>query len=427
MGFKMEQNTISSDLIRGHIDTIILHTLLNGDKFAQQISDTIEQKSNGVYKINQATLYSSLKRLESLKFVNSYWQDSDAGGRRKFFELTASGRATVEENLSNWSFSRSIIDKLIDCEQAPIYKTEFIEKIVEVPVERTIIKEIPIAVTADVSSISKPTQPTVDVDQPKVDSIPVIQSEKVSNNQENGQDINFRNILNGLIQVQPQKLQEKTDVVELKPLEINNAETNEKPVEKQLQVQSLDQTINQKRKPIHKIDSNIDFSDLSLMAAKDGVKLRISSKYSSQSTGTLQINKLNLLNSLTVLLCLMIELFIVTSVYKNVLIIPPFVLFALLAIFFVGPLFFLVKYKKNPLATSSKKVYADSILTTVIVIFNLILINFAAVLLLNIDLSVEINSLYSVVIPVMVYFDVLAYSISNFFFANRKYCNIKNV
>ena len=71
--------------------------------------------------------------------------------------------------------------------------------------------------------------------------------------------------------------------------------------------------------------------------------------------------------------------------------------------------------------------YADSILTTVIVIFNLILINFAAVLLLNIDLSVEINSLYSVVIPVMVYFDVLAYSISNFFFANRKYCNIKNV
>ena len=32
----MEQQ-ISSDLIRGHIDTIILHTLVSSDKFAQQI------------------------------------------------------------------------------------------------------------------------------------------------------------------------------------------------------------------------------------------------------------------------------------------------------------------------------------------------------------------------------------------------------
>ena len=82
----MEQ-AISSDLIRGHIDTIILHTLINGDKHAQQISDFVEEKSGNEYKINQATLYSSLKRLESLKFVQSYWNDSD-NGRSKFFKLT---------------------------------------------------------------------------------------------------------------------------------------------------------------------------------------------------------------------------------------------------------------------------------------------------------------------------------------------------
>ena len=39
------QPTISSDLIRGHIDTIILHTLIESDKFAQQISDAVEYKS----------------------------------------------------------------------------------------------------------------------------------------------------------------------------------------------------------------------------------------------------------------------------------------------------------------------------------------------------------------------------------------------
>ena len=95
----MEQQAISSDLIRGHIDTIILHTLINGDQFAQQISDSIEPKSDSVYKINQATLYSSLKRLESLKHVKSYWNDSDSG-RRKYFSLTESGKNFVETNMS---------------------------------------------------------------------------------------------------------------------------------------------------------------------------------------------------------------------------------------------------------------------------------------------------------------------------------------
>ena len=60
------ENSISSDLIRGHIDTIILHSLTSGNKYAQQISDFIEEKSDNKYVINQATLYSSLKRLENL-------------------------------------------------------------------------------------------------------------------------------------------------------------------------------------------------------------------------------------------------------------------------------------------------------------------------------------------------------------------------
>ena len=116
------QPAISSDLIRGHIDTIILHTLLESDKFAQQISDAVENKSDNAYKINQATLYSSLKRLESLKLVDSYWHDFD-GGRRKYFKITEAGKQTVENNLSSWAYSRSIIDKLMNLSPTPVFKS----------------------------------------------------------------------------------------------------------------------------------------------------------------------------------------------------------------------------------------------------------------------------------------------------------------
>ena len=106
------QPTINSNLIRGHIDTIILHALKDGDKYPQQICDVVLNISNGKYEINQATLYSSLKRLETLKFVSSYWHDAD-DGRRKFYSLTENGKNNLEENLLDWKFSKNIIDDLI--------------------------------------------------------------------------------------------------------------------------------------------------------------------------------------------------------------------------------------------------------------------------------------------------------------------------
>ena len=109
-----EQNLgISSDLIRGHINTIILRSLYDGDKYGYDIINEIEKKSGGLYSLKQPTLYSALKRLESLKYVTSYYGDYSNGGRRKYFSLTDLGRKITEQNLSEWEYSRTIIDSLI--------------------------------------------------------------------------------------------------------------------------------------------------------------------------------------------------------------------------------------------------------------------------------------------------------------------------
>ena len=109
-----EQNRdISSDLIRGHINTIILRSLYDGDKYGYDIINEIEKKSGGLYTLKQPTLYSALKRLEALKYVESYYGDYSNGGRRKYFSLTDAGRAITERNLSEWEYSRTIIDSLI--------------------------------------------------------------------------------------------------------------------------------------------------------------------------------------------------------------------------------------------------------------------------------------------------------------------------
>lgn len=104
---------ISADLIRGHINTIILRTLTDGEKYGTEIIEEIERKSRGQYTMKQPTLYSALKRLESQGFVTSYWGGVSNGGRRRYFNLTSLGREEAEKNIDEWEYSRTIIDNLI--------------------------------------------------------------------------------------------------------------------------------------------------------------------------------------------------------------------------------------------------------------------------------------------------------------------------
>lgn len=105
--------TINSDLIRGNINTIILKSLYDKDRYGYDIIKEIEEKSHGQYILKQPTLYSCLKRLESQGFINSYWGEQSNGGRRKYYTLTDMGRDVFVQNQDEYEYSRTIIDQLI--------------------------------------------------------------------------------------------------------------------------------------------------------------------------------------------------------------------------------------------------------------------------------------------------------------------------
>ena len=109
------KSAISADLIRGHINTIILRTLYERDKYGYEIIEEIESKSHGQYTLKQPTLYSALKRLESQGYITAYWKTDEVslGGRRKYYTLTDSGREITEKNQAEWEYSRTVIDNLI--------------------------------------------------------------------------------------------------------------------------------------------------------------------------------------------------------------------------------------------------------------------------------------------------------------------------
>lgn len=107
------KGTISSDLIRGHTDTIVLCILLDGDSYGYSIYKTILDKSDHLYELKEATLYSSFRRLEKEGNIVSYWGDESQGGRRKYYKITDQGKDLYNQNKQDWEFTQSIINKLI--------------------------------------------------------------------------------------------------------------------------------------------------------------------------------------------------------------------------------------------------------------------------------------------------------------------------
>ncbi len=109
----MTENKISSDLLRGHTDTIILKLLMDGDKYGYEISKLIQTNSCDEYELKEATMYSSLKRLESDGSITSYWGDETQGGRRRYYRITEKGKQVYSENKTNWEYAKRILDQLL--------------------------------------------------------------------------------------------------------------------------------------------------------------------------------------------------------------------------------------------------------------------------------------------------------------------------
>lgn len=109
----MTDNKLSSDLLRGHTDTIILKLLMDGDKYGYEISKLIQTNSSNEYELKEATMYSSLKRLEADGSITSYWGDETQGGRRKYYRITERGKQLYFENKKNWEYAKRILDQLL--------------------------------------------------------------------------------------------------------------------------------------------------------------------------------------------------------------------------------------------------------------------------------------------------------------------------
>ncbi len=111
----MEKDNFNAnvDFVRGQADMIVLSALSDNDKYGLEILNAIQERSQGMYSLKQATLYSSLKRLEKNGYIQSYDGDVSNGAKRVYYGLTKQGRDHLNNDKSYWEFCNFLMSSLI--------------------------------------------------------------------------------------------------------------------------------------------------------------------------------------------------------------------------------------------------------------------------------------------------------------------------
>lgn len=100
---------MDKEIMKGSIDILLLSLLNKRDMYGYEMVKTLKENSNELYNMSEGTLYPALKRLENKDWLQSYWENSKSGGRRKYYRITEGGKKELNKKLQEWTQISNLI------------------------------------------------------------------------------------------------------------------------------------------------------------------------------------------------------------------------------------------------------------------------------------------------------------------------------
>ncbi|MDJ0922928.1 MAG: PadR family transcriptional regulator [Acidimicrobiia bacterium] len=101
--------------LKGVLDLCVLGLLRNREAYGYELARRLEEAGMGVIK--GGTLYPILNRLETDGYLSVAWRSSDQGPNRKYYRLTADGKALLDHAGKEWTSFAETTAQLIAVEE----------------------------------------------------------------------------------------------------------------------------------------------------------------------------------------------------------------------------------------------------------------------------------------------------------------------
>ena len=99
----MDSTHDAQALKKGTAELLVLAQLEDMPSHGYEIAQRIEARSQGAVTFHVASLYPILYRLERRGLIAGRWVEKAGQRRRRYYRLTASGRAVLADQRQSWS------------------------------------------------------------------------------------------------------------------------------------------------------------------------------------------------------------------------------------------------------------------------------------------------------------------------------------
>ena len=103
---------VSKNLMAASTKPLILTILAPGEMYGYQIIQSIIELSGGTLEWSEGMLYPVLHRLEKQELIESFWENSETGRKRKYYRIKDSGQKALKEQQAQWKTVYSAMQKL---------------------------------------------------------------------------------------------------------------------------------------------------------------------------------------------------------------------------------------------------------------------------------------------------------------------------
>ena len=110
----MTDRILDRELKKGSAELVILALVEPRPRHGYEISQLIEQRSNGDVRFKVASLYPLLYRLERRGWIVGRWVEKAGQRRRRYYSLTRSGRKMLAEQRRGWHRFVAAINRITE-------------------------------------------------------------------------------------------------------------------------------------------------------------------------------------------------------------------------------------------------------------------------------------------------------------------------
>lgn len=94
--------TLEREWMRGAAPLAVLTLLERREMYGYELVEALERDTGGILAMGQSTVYPLLYNLEGRGLVRPVRRTAPSGRRRKYYQVTAEGRAWLAEQRTQW-------------------------------------------------------------------------------------------------------------------------------------------------------------------------------------------------------------------------------------------------------------------------------------------------------------------------------------